>query len=818
MDTLLRDLRFAARTLAKTPAFTVIAVLALALGIGVNTAIFSVVDAVMLRPLPYAFPERMVFLQENSASLEGMSVAFPNYLDWKAQNQVFEYVAARQSTSYNLTSSASDSSEPERVEGSNVTGNLFPLLGVSPVLGRTFTGAEDLPGAPRVVVLNYGFWQRRFDRDRNVLGKILNLDGQPYTIIGVMPQGFRFPLTHLKGELWTSLGRFAAEPNFERGNHPGIYCVARMKPAIVLEKARADMDTVAHRLEAQYPDTNKGHRVGVYFLHERIVRDIRPAMLIVTGAVWFVLLIACANVANLLLARAAGRHQEIAIRTALGAGRGQLIRQLLTESTLLSLAGGLLGFFFALWGVRLLVTVLPPNLPRLSTITVDARILLFTVALSLLTGLLFGVVPAWQVSRQGVSGVLKESSRSSGDIRRQRTRSGLMIAEIALSLVLLIGAGLMMKSFFKLSQTTPGFNAAGTVTMEIGLPTSKYKDPQQWTAFFSGVLEQVQAIPGVRSAGTIQPLPMGGGGWQTSFTYEGRQAPAGEEFILTDIARVSPDYFSAMGVPLRKGRAFTAMDRDGSAKVAIVDESLANLYFPGENPIGKKIRLPEGHGMDGHSEQIIWREVVGVVAHVKNYGIDNESRVEVFLPVLQSPQPFRVLVVRTDTGNPASVAGAVRNAVYRMDPNQPVYNVVTMEELVANSLTAKRVALLLLGIFAVAALALSAVGLYGVISYSVTQRTQEIGIRMALGASAGDVLGMVLRQGMTLVAAGVAAGLLTAFGLTRLMSKLLFGVSATDPVTMVAVSLVLAVVAVVASFIPARRATRVDPIVALRYE
>jgi putative ABC transport system permease protein len=451
MDTLLRDLRFAARTLAKTPGFIAIAVLALALGIGVNTAIFSVVDAVMLRPLPYANPDRLVSLQENSASLEGMSVAFPNYLDWKAQNQVFESLAARQSTAYNLISPAGDSSEPERVEGSNVTGNLFTLLGVSPVLGRTFTEAEDRPGAARVVVLNYGFWQRRFNRDANVLGKTLNLDDQPYTIIGVMPQGFRYPLTHLKGELWTSLGRFASEPNFVRDNHPGIYCVGRMKPGIPLEKARADMDTVAHRLEAQYPDTNKGHRVGIYFLHERIVRDIRPAMLIVTGAVWFVLLIACANVANLLLARAAARHQEIAIRTALGAGRGQLIRQLLTESTLLSLAGGLLGFLFALWGVQLLVTVLPPNLPRLSAITVDGRILLFTLALSLLTGLLFGVVPAWQVSRQGVSGGLKESSRSSGDIRRQRTRSGLMIAEIALSLVLLIGAGLMMKSFFRLS-------------------------------------------------------------------------------------------------------------------------------------------------------------------------------------------------------------------------------------------------------------------------------------------------------------------------------------------------------------------------------
>ncbi len=802
MRSLLGDMRYGFRLLRKRPAFSLIAVLALALGIGANTAIFSVVDAVLLRPLPYADSGRLVALWERSPQLEDGSVAYLNFLDWKAQSRVFESLAARQGANFNLTGQE----EPERLNGANVSAEFFPLLGVQPLLGRVFRADEDRSGAKKVAVISYGLWQRRFHGDEGILGRAIDLDGAPFTVIGVLPAKFRDPAYAERVDVYAAIGRDADRLQ-NRGNHPGIYVVGRLKPGETLAQARAEMDLIAQRLERQYPATNSGRRVAVQLLQDRLVRDLRTALLVVLAAVGFVLLIGCANVANLLLARAAERQPEIALRAALGAGRWQLFRQLLAESLVLALAGGACGLLLGWWGMRGLLAVAPEDLPRFSEAAMNLRVLGFTLGLSLATGLVFGSVPAWQSAWGSLHDVLKESGRRvSGDLRRNRIRGLLVVGEVALSLVLLIGAGLMLRSFARVLAASPGFRAERVLTLQIDLPGTKYQKPDQWIQFFQQVLGRTRNLPGVLSAATILPVPVGGFGWQTGMRIEGREYPTPHDSDLTDIAYVTPDYFQTMGIPLRRGRVFTEQDREGALPVAVIDEKLARTYFPDADPMGKRLAI------GGKNWQI-----VGVVGHVKNYGVDQESRVETYLPFYQSPRPAMSLVVRT-TMDPAQLAGPIRGEVRQVDPNQAVSDVRTMERLVADSVAPKRISALLLGIFAAIAVLLAAVGLYGVISYTVAQRTREIGIRMALGAGGGDVLAMVVKQALALGGLGMAIGLGGAALLTRAMKGLLFGISAVDPLTFAAVPAALALVVLAACYLPARRATRIDPVTALRYE
>lgn len=806
METLLQDLRFGARMLLKNPAVTAIAVIALALGIGANSAIFSIVNAVLLRPLPFNDPDRLVFISETSQQVPNMSVSFPNFVDWATQNQVFDEMAIFRGQSFNLTGGDT----PERIQGAQVSASLFTTLGVTPVYGRVFVDDEDRPGGNRVVLLSERLWQRRFGSAPDMVGKDLILNGESYTVVGILPAEFQFPspLT----EMWASLGRVTDQPGMNtRGNHPGIYSVGRLKQGTSLDQARAEMNTIASRLEQEYPDTNKGNGILVSMLYDQVVQNIRPALLVLLGAVGFVLLIACANVANLLLARAASRQKEISIRTALGAGRLRIVRQLLTESVLLSLVGGGLGLLLAYWGVGLLISASPPGIPRLNDAGIDLQVLGFAVGVSVLTGIVFGLAPAFQASKTDLNETLKEGGRSGASASRHRLRSGLVIFEVAVSLVLLIGAGLMIKSFLRLQQESPGFDPANVLSMQISLPVTKYTNEQQRRAFSQQLLERVETLPGVHSAGVINPLPMGGGGWQTGFVVEGLPAPGPGEVPSTDIARISADYFDVMRIRLLKGRYFTRQDTETAPRVAIVDETFANRYWPEEDPLGKRIKL------GGPQSTEPWLTIVGVVNHVKNYGVDQDSRVETYIPYVQSPTTGLTLMVRAD-GDPTALTSAVRSRIKEVDSDLPIYNVNTMEQLLANSVAPRRLSMFLLTVFAAVALLLAAVGIYGVMSYSVTQRTHEIGVRMALGAQKGHILKQVVGHGLRLTAIGLAIGLAASFLVTGLMSSLLFGVKATDPLTFAGIPLVLAVVALVATYIPARRATKVDPMVALRYE
>jgi putative ABC transport system permease protein len=799
------NLRYALRMLLKDPGFAAVAILALALGIGADTAIFSVVDAVLLRPLPYHNPEELVIVRERTPDWpKGMSVAYLNFLDWRDQNQAFSGVAAYQGNDFNLTGMG----EPEVLYAMNVSASLFPMLGVTPTLGRSFTPKEDEKGGTPVVLITHGFWDRRFGKDPNVLGRVINLDGVPSTIIGVLPPGFRFPANNTRAEIYSAIGRTGSSLE-NRGSHPGIQVAARLKPGVTMNTAIANLNTIAVSLQKAHPESNRDHTIYMDGMHHFIVDNVQPILLVVLGGVGFVLLIACTNVANLLLARMAKRAGEISIRTALGASRGQIVKQMLTESLLLSTLGGALGIFLAYWGVKGLIHFIPPSVPKLGEIGLDARVLSFSVAISVLTGLAFGVLPALQISRADPQDSLKEGGRrTTGDRKKQRMRDYLVVAEVALSLVLLTGAGLTIKSFYKMANTSPGLDPTSTLTMQIPLPETKYKSPEDRMNFADRVLAKVQNLPGVTHAGYITPLPLGGSDWETGVNPEGRQMRFKNDYLVTDIARISPDYFAAMGVALKKGRTFNDFDQFDSPHVAIVDELFVRKNFPNQNPIGKKILL---------AEDTQWLTIVGVAAHVKNYGIDAESRMETYIPLHQSRLSFFTVVVRTK-GDPAAMSSAVRQQIAAVDPNQPVSNVNTMETLLANSMATKRVSMLLFSVFAGAALLLSAIGLYGVISYSVTQRTHEIGVRMALGAEAGRVLGMVLRQGALLVGIGLAIGFAAAFALGRFLEQLLFGVSPSDLETFVVVGTLLTVVALLATFIPARRAARVDPMIALRYE
>jgi putative ABC transport system permease protein len=807
LQTLWQDVRFGARTLVKNPGFTAVAVIALALGVGANSAIFSVVNTVLLRPLPYKDPGRLVMVWEkgNTDEFPINSTSAANFIDWRDQNQVFEGVTVMGRASFNLTGVG----EPVRVDGRRVSANLFRLLGVEPQLGRAFLPEEDDPGAIRVVILSHGLWQRRFGSDPGIIGNPVTMNGRSYTVVGVMSPQFQFPSR--EDELWVPIA-FGPKEATNRGNH-SYEVLGRLKQGVSLEQAQAELNTITARLKQQYPDVVKTDASVVVSLHEQMVGDIKPALLVLLGAVGFVLLVACANVANLLLARAAVRRKEIALRTALGAGRLRLVRQFLTESVLLAALGGAAGLLLSFWGVNLLKSFIPENISEVKSISVDARVLVFTLVVSLLTGLIFGLVPAAHATKLDLNEMLKEGGRDSSSGRGgNRVRGLLVIAEVAVSLILLIGAGLLINSFLRLRNLDPGFRADNLLTMSVVLPQQKYPDHARRSAFFSELTSRVGALPGVRSAAVTNWIPLTMQGDTFGISVEGRPDPGPDKRpdVITRV--ISPGYFDTMGIRLTRGRQFDErLDKVDTTPVAVVSETMARRLWPGEDPLGKRIQ-PGSADPDG------WIEVVGVVNDVRQLDLTSEPRLQMYLPYVQF-QWFvpRRLVVKTDV-EPASLAAAVRKAVWELDKDQPVSDVRTMEEVLSGSIARQRFSTLLLGIFAALALALAAVGIYGVMSYAVAQRTREIGIRMALGAQAGSVLRLMIGQGLKLASAGVVLGLAGALLLTRLMSSMLFGVSATDPLTLVTISLVLVGVALLASYIPARRAARVDPLVALRYE
>jgi putative ABC transport system permease protein len=816
MNNLWQDIRFGLRMLWKSPGFTLVTILALALGIGANSAIFSVVNGVLLRPLPFKTAERLVFLSEWSQQVPDMSVSYPNYQDWRDQSTVFDQLAAFRSAGYILTGTG----DPERLTAREVSASFFPALGVSPALGRNFTTDEDKPGANHTVVISYGLWQRRFGGNSNIVGQTITLNDQSFTVVGVLPQTFEW---QAPVDLFVPIAPSLGNDLNARDDHPGIYLIGTLKPGVTVEQARAELTTITARLAQQYPKTNNGNSFTLAKLQDRATEDIRAALLVVLAAVGFVLLIACANVANLLLARAATRTKEIAIRTALGAGRWRIIRQLLTESILLALAGGALGLLFAMWGVDALRAVIPDEVPRLlvSSIGLDTRVLLFTLAVSVVTGLLFGLAPAIQISKANLNEALKEGGRSAtGGAHRNYVRSLLVVSEVALSLLLLVGAGLLMKSFLNLQRADIGFNPEHVLTMRISLPDARYTENAQIENFYRTLLERVEHLPGVQYAGLTRGLPMSGG-IESGITIEGHEVTDRKDTLVAVNLAVTPDYFRAMEIPLIKGRYFTDQDKTDAPPVVLIDEMLATRYFAGQDPIGKRIRL------GGPDAPFPWMQVVGVVKHVKHYGPDEEGRVEIYRPyfqLLDMPNVpgarinnSMVLAVRT-TGEPTALTGAIRNAVLEIDKDQPISLVQTMNQIVASAVSSQKFATWLLAIFATVALMLAALGLYGVMAYSVTQRTHEIGIRIALGAAQRDVLQLIVGHGMRLTLIGVAIGLVGSFVVTRLMKSLLYGVSAADPLTYGGVAVLLALVALVACLIPARRAMKVDPMVALRYE
>ena len=804
---LLQDLRYAARMLKKNPGFTAVAVIALALGIGANTAIFSVVNTVLLRPLPYKDPEQLVMVWED-ASKHGYPQDTPaaaNYVDWRDQNSVFSGMAAIADANFNLTNAG----DPERLKGRRVSTNLFPLLGVDAQLGRVFSSAEDQPGSQHVALLSYRLWQRRFGGDPNIVGKTLTLNDEPYTVVGVMPARFQFP--EKDDELWVPIALTAQEA--ANRNRHYLEVVARLKPGVTLQQAQSEMTTIGARLQQQYPASNTDLGVAVTSLHEHLVGDIKPALLILLGAVGLVLLIACANVANLLLARAAIRQKEIALRVALGARRWRLLRQFLTESVLLATLGGIFGLVIAYVGLSLLSSFIPESISQARDVSLDLKVLGFTFGVSILTGLIFGLAPAIQAVRMNQSETLKEGGRDSVTGRSGKRLRGLLVtAEVAVSLVLLIAAGLLINSFLRLRNIDPGFRVDHLLTMKIELPEPKYEPMERRTAFYNNLIERVQSLAGVRSAAVTTNLPLYRQGNSVGVQLEGKPAPPPGKELIVVTRIVSPGYFETMSIPLLAGRALSDHDTEKSPSVAVISETMAHRYWPGEDAIGKRFSVGRV------TSDADWIQVVGVVKDVRQFELTREPRPQMYLAYGQAdffwPED---LVVKTDV-DPASMAATVRKAVWDVDKDQPVSNIRTMDDILADSIARQRFSMLLLGVFAGVALLLAAVGIYGVMSYSVAQRTHEIGIRMALGAQTSAVLKLAVGYGLKLVIIGVLIGLVAAFALTRLMSTLLFGVTATDPATFALISLLLISVAAIASYIPARRATKVDPLIALRYE
>src|SRR5213595_1390573 len=805
MGDIAQDRRYGLRMLWKNPGFTIVAVLALALGIGANTAIFSVVNTVLLQPLPYKNPGQLVMLWENATHL-GFPKDTPspaNFLDWRAQNTVFTVIAAMAQKNFNLTGVG----EPERLDGRRVSANMFDVLGVQPRLGRGFLPQEDTPGT-HVAILSHGLWQRRFGSDPRIIGQALNLNGESYSVVGVMPPGVNVPSRdNWKDQLWVPIA-FPSEESQSRGNHY-LEVIARTKPGITLKQAQAEMETIAARLAQQYPKTNLRISTVVSPLHEHVVGDIKPALLILLGAVGFVLLIACANVANLLLARAAIRQKEIALRLALGASRSRLTRQFLTESVLLAMFGAGLGLLLALAGIRILKTFIPATISQVQTINIDARVLIFTAVVAIVTGIAFGLAPALQAYHLNLNDTLKEGGRDTGGgSKGNRLRGLLVISEVAVSFVLLIGAGLLINSFFHLHNLEPGFRAYHLLTMKVDLSEVKYPDRDRRAAFFDEVIRRVRALPGVGSAAVAGNLPLTYNGDSMNISVEELPDPPPDQRPDVIYRAIGPGYFGSMGIPIIRGRDFTNHDKGDSTNVVVISEKTAQHFWPGQEPIGK--RLKPGSS----TSNTPWREVIGIVKDVRQNDFIATPKMQMYFTYRQLKDLApNALVVRTGI-EPMRLAASVRDAIWSVDKDQTVADIDTMEHIVAGAVARQRFSMVLLGVFAALALLLASVGIYGVMSYSVAQRTREIGIRMALGARRADVLQMTIKQELKLVGAGMILGLAAAFLLTRLLQSLLFGISATDPVTFFGISLVLLAVAILASYRPALRATKVDPIIA----
>ena len=815
MQTLKQDLIYGLRLLAQRPVFAVVAIATLALGIGANTAIFSVVNGLLLRPLPYQDSDRLAIIWTHSpgANVEQDWPSPGQYSAIKTQNTVFQEIAIAQGGNANITGQAT----PERVGVVWSSSAMFSLLGLKPILGRVFTAGDDVPGSAPSAILSYGLWQRRFGGDTSVIDQNLTLDGESYVIVGVMPSGFSLPKEVMptvgaasQAEILLSLPM--SENDLSSQGDENYNVLARLNPGVTLQQAQAEVDSAVRSLHeqfpAQYPESRR-FRMSVKPLLEQVVGDIRPALLILLGAVGCVLLIACANVANLLLARAASRDKEIAIRTALGAGRWRLVRQLLTESVVLSIFGGALGLLIATWGLDGLRWLDPGNIPRLQNVGIDGRVLAFTSGVALLTGILFGLAPAIRGSHVNLSETLKEGGRSIVGSGNHRLRSLLVIAEIAISLVLLIGAGLLIRSFMRVQQVQPGFAPENVLSLRLSVIGTNYAKEPRRTSFYQELWGRIRQLPGVESAGGVSALPMSGGiGWG-SITIEGYDSASGQSSIQADGRVASIGYFETLKIPLIAGRLFGDQDVKESLTVAIIDEHMASTYWPGGDAIGK--RLKRG----GSASTAPWMTVVGIVANIKHYALDTDTRVTFYTPQLQTPASSMYVTVRT-TGDPSRMAAAVTQEARSIDPNVPVYDVKTMENRLSESLARRRFAMFALGLFAAVAALLAAIGIYGVMSYTVAQRTREIGIRVALGANTSDVMRLMVSQGMKLAGIGVGIGLGTAFAVTRVMSSLLFGTSTTDSTTFAVISVFLAGIALLACYIPARRATKVDPMVALR--
>ncbi|HEV2664544.1 MAG TPA: ABC transporter permease [Blastocatellia bacterium] len=815
LETLWQDLRQGARSLFKQPTFTIIAVITLAFGVGANTAIFSVVHAVLLQSLPYRDADRLVTVWEHNRRRGNAQnvINMGNFFDWKEQNRVFEDMAAFFDVTANLTSGG----DPEEIPSQIATTNLFNILGVNPILGRTFAPDDGKPGQPRVVVLSFGLWQRRFGGDPQIIGRKLGLNifsTSEATVIGVMPADFNWhvkagSMTRKIAEMWAP---WQVDESLRQRSGRFAMAAARLKPGVTFEQAQAEMNAIGGRLERQYNEFNANWGVNVVQLRTQFTGEIRLALLVLLGAVGMVLLIACANVANLLLARAAGRQREVAVRVALGAGRGRIIRQLLTESLLLAGLGGLAGLTLAWWGTDLLVSLAPPDLLNLPQVKINAAVLGFTLGITLATGVIFGLAPALEATRLNLTETLKESGKNiGGGIRSHMMRNLLVIAEIALALVLLVGAGLLIRSFSRLQGVDPGFNAHNLLTMKVSLPGRKYDTDQKLMNFFRQASAQIQSLPGVESAGAVSFLPFASPHAGTGVEIEGKpKLPPGQGLVTGVIVTTDANYFHAMQIPLKRGRLFTDQEATEMRHVVIINEAFARTNFPGEDPLGKRVVID----MKDDNQPC---EIIGIVGDSKHMNLDAEVKPMSYWPHPELAYSGMTFVIRT-RGDAAAVTSAARNVIRALDPEQPVADVRTMESLIGTSVARARFNTLLLTIFATVALLLAGVGIYGVMAYSVAQRTHEIGVRIALGARATDVLRLVVRRGMALALAGVAIGVAASFGLTWLMETLLFNVSVTDPLTFAGIPLVLVFVAMMACLIPARRAAKVDPMVALRYE
>jgi putative ABC transport system permease protein len=817
METLFQDVRYGFRLLLKSPGFTVVAVLTLALGIGANTALFSVINGVLLSPLPFPQSDQLVTLHENKPNFEGGSVSYPNFRDWQKDNHSFSSVALARTYAFSLTGAG----EAEQVTGDFVSSDFFPLLGVKPVIGRTFTEDEEPVGAGPVALIGAGLWQRKFGSAPDILGKSITLDGRGYTIVGVIPATLHLNIPGFQeAQVYAPIGQWGNPLLLQRGAGLGLHGIGRLKPGVTIEQARADMDGVTRNLASAFPDADKGITAKVTPLKQQMIGHVRSLLLVLLAAVGFVLLIACVNVANLLLARSTGRAREFAVRAALGASQGRVVRQLLTESVLLGLAGGSLGLLLAAWGTHAALGVLPAALPRAEQVGLDARVLIFTAGISLLVGVLFGLMPALSTSHPDLQETLKQGGRGSSGARH-RTQSVFVVAEMALAVVLLVGAGLTIRSLAKLWSVDPGFNPHNVLTFGLSLPPSIVgaKPDAIRTAFreFDG---KIASIPGVQAVSqTWGAVPLSGDDEQL-FWLEGQPKPTHENDMNWAIDYiVEPDYLKAMGIPLLRGRFFSPQDNEHSPRVVVIDEVFAQKYFPNQNPIGKRINL-------NLSNQLA--EIVGEVGHVNQWGLDADDqqslRSGLYIPCLQMPDDFiamsptgSAVVVRSGNSG-GGLLDSIRSVNAQMSDQQVIYGVQTMDSIISGSLASRRFSMILLGVFAVLALVLASVGIYGVISYVVGQRTNEIGIRMAMGAHRRDILRLILGRGGRLAGLGVAVGLSGALGLTQFMASLLYGVRATDPLTFVGVAILLTLVALAACYIPARRAAKVDPMVALRYE